>query len=495
FAADGRFVLVSGNAKIEGNAPGVIATAYNASRGVTVAEPDTSKESDWSYIDFGTPGKVAKRERIADLDIELVTFANGVRLNLKKTDFEAGSIGISARIGNGTITQPASQRGLTALAGATLVEGGLGKHSLDDVQRIFAGKNVGLQFRPEFETFGFSGDTTRDDLLLELQFLAALISDAGYRPEALRQVRKGVEQLYLSFEHTANGPLATEVANLLAGGDPRFGMPSKEVMLARNLDEVKTWLSPQFEKGALEVALVGDLDIETAIVAAAQTVGALPSREQKPELADLKKVTFPAQRFAKDYTIATEIPKGALKLYWPTTDGLDVSRQLRLSMLGAVLTDRLRVKVREEIGGTYAPYAESVASETFPGYGYLTANIDVDPAMAGKISELVTSIADDLATNGVSEDELKRAREPWITAIQQSLRSNSYWLNSVLARAQERPEMLDQARRRLADVEAITTAELGALAKEYLGRTRASRATVLPIGTPAAEKKEPPKAK
>src|SRR5206468_11496018 len=239
----------------------------------------------------------------------------------------------------------------------------------------------------------------------------------------------------------------------------------------------------------------GDLAIETAIVAAAQTVGALPSSGQKPELTDLKKVTFPAQRFAKDYTIATEIPKGALKLYLPTTDGLDVSRQLRLSMLGAVLTDRLRVKVREEIGGTYAPYAESVASETFPGYGYLTANIDVDPAMAGKISELVTSIADDAATNGVSEDELKRAREPWITAIQQSLRSNSYWLNSVLARAQERPEMLDQARRRLADVEAITTAELGALAKEYLGRTRASRATVLPIGTPAAEKKEPPKAK
>ena len=40
--------------------------------------------------------------------------------------------------------------------------------------------------------------------------------------------------------------------------------------------------------------------------------------------------------------------------------------------------------------------------------------------------------------------------------------------------------MLDRARTGLADVEAITTAELGALAKEYLGRTRVSHATVLP---------------
>jgi len=47
----------------------------------------------------------------------------------------------------------------------------------------------------------------------------------GYRPEALRQARKGIGQLYLSFAHTANGPMATEVSNLLASGDPRFGLP------------------------------------------------------------------------------------------------------------------------------------------------------------------------------------------------------------------------------------------------------------------------------
>jgi len=41
--------------------------------------------------------------------------------------------------------------------------------------------------------------------------------------------------------------------------------------------------------------------------------------------------------------------------------------------------------------------------------------------------------------------------------MQQSLRTNNYWLNGVLARAQEKPEVLDWARTRLADVKAITT--------------------------------------
>ena len=46
--------------------------------------------------------------------------------------------------------------------------------------------------------------------------------------------------------------------------------------------------------------------------------------------------------------------------------------------------------------------------------------------------------------------------------------------------AQKKPEMLDRARTRITDLEGITTDELSALAKSYLGRDRVSRATVLP---------------
>ena len=480
FAANGRFVMVTGNAKIPGDASAAIAAAYENSRAVAVAAPDAQQDTAWAYTSFGEPGKVTKREHVADLDIELVTFANGVRLNIKKTDFEAGRIRIGARVGNGAITEPPGQRGLASLAGGTFGAGGLGKHSADDLRRILAGKNVGVGFGSGMDAFSFGGGTTPGDLLLELQMLAAQITDAGYRPEALRQARKGLEQMYLSFEHTANGPMSTEVASLLASGDPRFGVPAKEVMMARDLDEVKAWLGPQLAHGALEIAMVGDLDIEAAIAAVAQTLGALPPRDPKPALAELKKVAFPAQPFAKDYVIASEIPKGALTLFWPTTDGMDVRRTRRLNLLAAVFNDRLRVKVREEIAGTYSPHAGSSASDTFPGYGYITASIDVDPGMVGKISDLVISIADDLATNGVTSDELDRARQPLLTSQKESLRSNGYWLGSVLSRAQEKPETLDWARTRTADTEAITTAELSALAKQYLGRARVSRATVLP---------------
>jgi hypothetical protein len=61
-------------------------------------------------------------------------------------------------------------------------------------------------------------------------------------------------------------------------------------------------------------------------------------------------------------------------------------------LLAAILTDRLRIKVREELGGSYGPQAENIGSDTFPGYGYMAASIDVAPAEAEKISNLVWTL-------------------------------------------------------------------------------------------------------
>ena len=480
FAAPGRFVLVSGNATIPGDADAAIAAAYAKSRAVAVSAPAALADSAWGYTEWGAPGNVAKREHVADLDLDLVSFANGVKLNLKKTDFEAGRIRVGVRVGSGAITEPAGQRGLAAIAGGTFGAGGLGKHSVDDLRRILAGRNVSARFAPATDAFDFTGGTTPGDLLLELQLIAAELTDAGWRPEALRQAHKGMEQMYLGFEHTANGPMSLEVANLIAGGDPRFGLPAKDVLMGRTLEEAKAWLAPQLARGALEVAIVGDLDVEATIDAVAKTLGALPPRDAKPALPELKKLSFPATPFTKSYTIASEIPKGNVFVYWPTTDGFDVHRARRLNMLANVLNDRLRVKIREEIAGTYSPSAGSNTSDTFPGYGYFQAGCVVDPAMAGKISDLIVAIGDDLAKNGVTEDELTRARQPALTAAKESLRTNNYWGGAVLSRAQEKPEVLDWARSRLPDLEAITAAELSAFAKSSLGAEHASRVTILP---------------
>jgi len=490
FSDNGFFVSVIGNAQLGLDESGEFSAtlaeaevieAFRESRAEPVAPLAARETSQWAYAEWGEPGTVVSDERVEDLDLRLIGFANGVRLNLKQTDFEKGQIHVSLRAGEGRLTEPADQYpGLGGLVGATFNAGGLGQHSADDLRRILAGRTVSAAFAVDTDAFTLAGTTTREDLLLQLQLMTAELSDAGWRPEALRQVRKEIEQLYLSFKYTTNGPIATEVANLLASGDPRFGLPEAHVMFSRTLEEAREWVEPELASGAIEVAVVGDIDPEAVVAAVAQTLGALPQRAERRALDERKQVRFPAQPFNKSYRIPTEIDKGDVRVYWPSNDGIDVHRSRRLGLLGSVLGDRLRLKVRQEIGGSYSPYAGSVASPVFPGYGYFQAVCTVDPAQAEEIADLIVEIGDDLARNGVSADELERARQPLLTSVRESLRSNAYWLRSVLSRAQEKPEVLDWARSRLSDIESITAEELSALAKDYLPAARASRVVILP---------------
>ncbi|MEY4938423.1 MAG: hypothetical protein RIQ93_158 [Verrucomicrobiota bacterium] len=488
-----RLIMVTGNARIaptsEAAPEKTIAAIYEKSRAVAVAAPETIADVKWAYTEFGAPGKVVKREEVKDLDLTLITFANGVRLNLKKTDFEANRIRTSVRVGSGQLTEPKDKPGLAAYVNQTFTAGGLSQHSADDLRRILAGKTVGSGFSAGGDAFVSSGNTNGEDLLLQLQLITAQLTDPGYRPEAARQARKALEEAYLSFEHTPSGPFTLEVPKLLASGDHRFGLPPKEVMLQRTSAEAKAWLAPELARGAIEVALVGDLDVEASIAAVAKTLGALPKRDAKPAHDDLRQVKFPATPFVREFTIQTEIPKGNVVIYWPTTDGREIHRTRRLNLLSEVFTDRLRIKVREEMGDAYSPGAGSNPSDLYPGYGYLTANVTIDPPRAKAVADLLVEIARDLAEKGVTEDELERAKKPVLTSLRESARTNGYWIGNVLARAQERPEMLDWSRSRYADMEAISKADLDALAKTYLRSDRASRVMVLPAAPVA---KTPP---
>jgi zinc protease len=490
WAPAGRLLSLSGNVVIA-EGPAAIRRAYDASLAKPVAAPAAETTVAWAYTDFGSPGRVTDRTEVQDLGITQVRFNNGVRLNFKRTDFEASRVLFSTRIVGGSMTEPKGQRGLATLTSATFDAGGLGRHSTSDLQRILAGRTVSVAFRTAPDAFEFTGSASPKDLRLALEWLTAKITDPGYRPESLRLAQKGLEQMYAGFAHTPNGPISTEVANLIASGDPRFGTPPKDVMFSRTLDEVRAWLTPALRTGPLEIGIVGDFEADAVIEAVAATLGALPARGERADDSALRQVAFPGTPFNRSYEIDSKLQKGLALFYWPTTDGRDAHTSRRLGLLASVVTDRMRLRLREEMGGTYSPSARSVASDTFPGYGYLTSGIDIDPAAAEQIAEAVTALSAELHQRGVTEDELTRAKRPALTSIRESARSNAYWLNSVLARAQERPEVLGWARNREADVASITKAEVDQLARMYLDPSRLSRAVVIPAAPSAQAPAKP----
>ena len=474
-------IFVGGNLKLDGDSSGAILSAYKESHAKPVAAPANEKTASFAYTNFGPAGKVASRNEVKDLEITQIVFENNVRLNLKTTPFQKNAVNVLVSFGGGKLDAPKDKAGLIPFAQSTFELGGLVKHDSDEIRRLFASQTVSADFSVGDEAFLLGGKTTPTDLVAQMQLLAAYVTAPGYREEAERQFRQSIGPMYTSLAHTAEGIMTDKVSGFIHSEDPRFGFPDQAELEKITTADLKSWMAKPLSEAWMEVTVLGDIDVEKAIAAVSQTFGALPKREsRKPDYLAERIVGFPAEPKSKEFRFTTEIPKAVATIYWPTDDMSDIQRTRRLSLLGSVLDDRLRLKVREELGETYSPACYHVANDTFKGYGYMTAMIECKPEQAEKIGALVIQIADGLATGSISDDEFERARKPILEQLAQMRRDNRYWSQNVLRNSQEHPERLAWARSLVSDFDGITKSDLEAFAKTYLGAARAITVNVMP---------------
>lgn len=441
---------------------------YQASQAIAVEPPVEIENDDFAYTDFGPAGCVHHETHIKDPDFIQLELCNHVRVNLKQTDFQKNSILLTARFGYGTLTQPRDQPGLPMLASALLNGGGLGAHSNDELSRILAGRNVGASFGIQEDAFSLSGSTTPDDLELQLQLMCAKLTDPGYRDEALRQFQKQIPTLASQLKYTLGGA-AAEMQAWFNGGDGRFAKPDPEQLMSYTADDVKEWVAADMRDAMIELSIVGDFDPQTAQPLILKTFGALPERSSTilphREARQIKQPTLPAD---KSFYYESKIDKVVALVSWPTAPvDKDVRESRRLNVLASVLKDRLRKKLREELGSTYSPSASYSASRVFNTANLSTSSVATSEETA-LLHKHMVAIASDIANKGATQDELDRALKPILGELPMHWRQNSHWLNTVISQSQTKPYTLEWARERDADYASITLEEINVLAKRYL---------------------------
>ncbi len=471
-------VHVSNNVEID-NAETEILAALTESRQVAVAPPEEAGRREFAYTDFGPPGAVASDTRIDDLGVRTIVFDNNVRLNLKPTDFEEGAVRVSLRVGAGALEIPGEPEGLNFVMGGFFGAGGLEAHSLDDLQTILAGRTVVAGFGSGGDSFGGVSRTTPQDLELQLQVWAAYMTAPGYRPEADAQYRQTISIVYPTLDAEPSGILNRDVDRLLRDGDVRFGFPTEDVLLERRLDELKPVLERALTEGAIEIAIVGDIEEDAAIEAVARTFGALPERRADPlPLDEARDVSFREDRTPLTLTHAGPENKALALTYWPTTDDRDFQRDATLNLIRAVMRLKLTDELRETLGATYSPQAQSNTSSIYPGFGYLAAISEVEPGDVDAVLDAVDRIAADMADGGVTDDELQRARQPILENIEEARENNGAWL-AVIDTAQTQPDRLDRFRTAEAVYRGLEVDDLTRLAAEYLVADKALRIRIV----------------
>jgi len=475
---DNPLIRFEGRAEPQGGAA-ALRDAWQQTETVELSAPDHAATAEFAYTDFGTPGEIISDTRDDRFGFRLLRFANGVRLNLKKTDIRKDRVSFRLTLDGGQLIETRDDPLKTALV-SSLPQGGLGAHSQDELETILAGRSVNLSISAGDDAFSMGGGTTPRDLNLQLELIAALLTDPGYRPEGVERYRRNVKSYFASLDATPAQALNNKLGAILSDDDPRFSLQPEEAYAALTFEQLEADIGDRLQHGAIELALVGDIDEDLAIRAVAETLGALPQREFEFQIRpDARQREFTQDHTTRTITHTGEPDQALVRMTWLTTDDHDLTETLRLGLLDKVVQIRLQEKLREDLGKAYSPSSDSSPSKTWPRYGTFALAASVDVKEIEPTRTAIRQMLESLRNEPVDADLLDRARQPMLEAYDNMLDTLNGWM-SLADRAQSESDRLGRFLQAPDILKSLTPQDILATAQKYLAPQDAVEVLVVP---------------
>ena len=471
-----RRVKLNGNAVISEKDPlAVIESTYrNAAKEKVIAYKGENLHA-FPYLQLENKQPITDHKEFVDIDTKRIVFANGVVLNMKVSSFQENEFRISADFGHGKSSEPTP--GLAMLTESVLGQSATGTLSKADLDGILAGSSVDLKFRANPASFRWKGKGLIKDMELLFQVLQSLLADPGVDPDAFQVSMDRFKQFYEAMTTDVQGAMKLHGESFLAGGNKSFGLPDWSEFSQLKIEQIKQWILPAAGNSELEISLVGDFD-ETEVIRLAEKYFSVLPKRTKSKLQQTP-VAFPhGEKLA--LTVPSSIDKGMLVLAWKTDDFWDITQTRGLHILAGIFSDKMRRVIREKLGATYSPQVYNASSRIHKDYGVLQAILVVDPSQMEMLKKEVLTIAGDMWQGKISEEELERAKGPMLTSLKDMVRTNSYWLNSVLRLSERYPQQLEWPATILSGFESFSLEDIRHLGHAYLNPEKAAVISVVP---------------
>jgi zinc protease len=468
FTGSGPRLMLLSPQPIAGGLPG-IARALALAETVEPAQRRADRQVGLDDLPaLGAPGREVSRERIEDMDVTIVRFANGATLTFKRTDFDKGTVQVGLRWGHGLLGLRRDRPSL-AWAGGLVGPSGMADLDLDGVERLMTGRRLSIGFGISEDAFELAGTTNGQELGDQLRLMATKLAFPRWDARLFTRFKTGALQSYDLAFASAGARAGRELSGFVRGGDARWAPVEKAQIAATGLADVQGFFAPLLAPGPVDGIIVGDVDLETAVQAFARTIASLPARPVQPVPANGNAVRPPEPNPApRTFTHEGDPAQAYAVIGWSTFGGIDRRVDRRALALAAnMLQVRLFERLREAEGASYSPSAVSNSSEDLPAWGIFQASSELRPESAPTFFRIAREIVADLAAKPAAADEFARAKNPVITGIERRLKTNAYWVSALEDWARQ-PEMIALTRTFASDYETITAEDVRAAVARHV---------------------------
>lgn len=437
-APENRRISISGNANVTEKE---LSDYWKSIQSVSVKAPSQVAKQAFPYLEL--PPKVAQlpvltttRLPVKDLDLKKTTFtlANGTDVVLLPLTFEKGSVSATLLFGDGIRGVKDDEVNTARLAVNTLRQGGPGRLTRSEAISLLSPMGLGVNESISLDNNVIAGSAQSADVAMLLQTVWTQLQDPTLTErERTLQIKQMRESEY-SLDNTVDGILNQNRGRFFNGPDPRNLALKAEDAQKISLSAMQQYLKDVHKRGKRTLVIAGDFNQHAAVSEAVRLFGALPAPEAAhPNYAPKRQ--FPA---GLEETLVVDNEAVAKSVYlnaWhcDSPDLDDRRLQTIRRLVGSVISERMRLKIREELAVAYSPYAFYSTDPMNDGYGYLMMTSKSEPKYMKALAKATDEIVADVVKNGVTDDELDRLKKPMLTAWKSGRRTNRLWYGLVMS--------------------------------------------------------------
>jgi zinc protease len=359
---------------------------------------------------------------------------NGVRVHHRHMDQRKNEASIAITLAGGPIQETVVNRGITEAALRAWDRPATSRLSSTQIRDLMTGAKVRVRGAATGDTVTLtvSGDVAELERGLQLAYL--LLTDPLIEQPALEQSRDAeVQRITQRKSQPMQVLVDTSAAVIYPPAEVRARPLTVEQVRAITRPAAQAWLRRLITEAPIEVAVVGDVDRDTATRLAAKYLGALPARPRISDktLADLRAIPRPQGPISVAESIAVLTPQAAVLAGFFGADLRDVRDTRLLNVASRVLTTRMTKSIREERQLVYSIGASSEPAVVYPGFGLFAAIAPTDPGKAPALATAIEEMFADFAKDGPTPDELAVARKQMANFLDETLKTPNFWLNRL----------------------------------------------------------------
>jgi zinc protease len=374
---------------------------------------------------------IASREKMDEIGVEVITFANGLRAVIKPTDFKNDEILVSAYSFGGSSLYNDEDFKSAEMGSELVSESGVNGFSKIELEKLLSNKNVRISPYIGSIEEGFNGNASPKDFETLLQLIHLYFASPNYSEEAFQSIINKQKMFLPNLLQDPGSYYRDQVNRIVSNHHIRGNyIPSMEDLDQLSFETAQRAYAERFANaGDFTFFFVGNIDLEKDLELLQKYLGSLKSKQIAESYKD-HKILPPAGPVEK-VVYKGQDEKSMVTIYYTAEAPYSGKDKYLLESLGDVLSIKLIENLREEKSGVYGVGARGSMSKLPNGKYRFSIGFPCGPENVDKLIAAAMAEVDKLKTDGPTQQDIDKTKETQRLDYKENLEQNRFWLRSL----------------------------------------------------------------